>query len=259
MDEEHLNSINSPFRYNGKILDEETGNYYYSARYYDPKFSIFISVDPLVLETGDAYGYCYQNPINLVDPTGMEGEGVENRYKAVWNDREQRYDYTLVSKMGGDEMDYVDYQGGRNNGQIIAFKVRTERSYFYEVGSQYHTIEIERRPGYQKLLKNTFAGHAIQPVTVGGALSDVAIDYIEEETGSPTFALAVSLVSLNPKKALGALAKGSKGDKLAQKLLKHSNDGEYKIWPGGTKDFGKNSKNQNIRITTDDKGGIIGH
>ncbi|MBD3842885.1 MAG: RHS repeat-associated core domain-containing protein [Campylobacterales bacterium] len=73
--DEHLNSINSPFKYNGKELDEETGNYYYGARYYDPKWSIFISVDPLVDKTRDAYGYCYQNPINLVDPTGMEGNG----------------------------------------------------------------------------------------------------------------------------------------------------------------------------------------
>ena len=45
--EEHLNSNNSPFRFNAKELDEETGNYYYGARYYDPKFSIWISVDPL--------------------------------------------------------------------------------------------------------------------------------------------------------------------------------------------------------------------
>ena len=70
--DEHLNSNNSPFKFNGKEYDEETGNYYYGARYYDPKLSIFISVDPLAEKTMDAYGYCYNNPINLVDPTGME-------------------------------------------------------------------------------------------------------------------------------------------------------------------------------------------
>ncbi len=72
--DEHLNSHNSPFKFNGKEYDEETGNYYYGARYYDPKLSIFISVDPLVEDTMDAYGYCYQNPINLVDPTGMSAD-----------------------------------------------------------------------------------------------------------------------------------------------------------------------------------------
>jgi len=55
-------------------VDGETGNYYYGARYYDPKLSTFISVDPLAEMTMSAYGYCYNNPVNLVDPTGMAGE-----------------------------------------------------------------------------------------------------------------------------------------------------------------------------------------
>jgi len=42
--DEHLNSTNSPFKFNGKERNEETGNYYYGARYYDPKLSISISV-----------------------------------------------------------------------------------------------------------------------------------------------------------------------------------------------------------------------
>ena len=45
--------------------------YYYGARYYDPRISIWLSLDPLVEQTMDAYGYCYNNPINLIDPTGM--------------------------------------------------------------------------------------------------------------------------------------------------------------------------------------------
>lgn len=73
--DEHINSFNTPFKFNGKEFDEETGNYYYSARYYDPKWSIFISVDPLAEKTMSSYGYCYNNPIKFTDPTGMEGEG----------------------------------------------------------------------------------------------------------------------------------------------------------------------------------------
>src|SRR5690554_895621 len=46
--EEHLNSHNSPFKFNAKEYDAETGNYYYGARYYDPKWSMWLSVDPLV-------------------------------------------------------------------------------------------------------------------------------------------------------------------------------------------------------------------
>ena len=56
--------------------------YYYGARYYDPKISIWLSVDPLAEKYPgfNPYAYCYQNPINMIDPTGMEGEstGVRN-------------------------------------------------------------------------------------------------------------------------------------------------------------------------------------
>lgn len=76
--DEHKNSYNSPFKYNGKEFDEETGNYFYGARYYDPKWSIFISVDPLAEQfpSWNSYHYVHQNPINLIDPTGMEAEWI---------------------------------------------------------------------------------------------------------------------------------------------------------------------------------------
>ena len=44
--EEHSNTDRIPYLFNGKELDEETGLYYYGARYYDPKMSAFPSVDP---------------------------------------------------------------------------------------------------------------------------------------------------------------------------------------------------------------------
>src|SRR5690554_7062599 len=44
--EEHLNSYNSPFKFNAKEFDAETGNYYYDARYYSPKYNLMLSVDP---------------------------------------------------------------------------------------------------------------------------------------------------------------------------------------------------------------------
>lgn len=51
--------------------------YYYGARYYDPKTSIWLSVDPLTEQfpNWNPYNYTMQNPINLTDPTGMAPEG----------------------------------------------------------------------------------------------------------------------------------------------------------------------------------------
>ncbi len=71
---EEKNAVwNTPFLFNGKELDKETGLNYFSARYQDPKLGIFISVDPLAekLPHASPYAFCLNNPVNMVDPTGM--------------------------------------------------------------------------------------------------------------------------------------------------------------------------------------------
>lgn len=70
--EEHKNSNNSPYKFNGKELDEETGNYYYGTRYYDPKTSIWLSVDPKAesFPGWSPYSYTFNNPVTYVDPNG---------------------------------------------------------------------------------------------------------------------------------------------------------------------------------------------
>ena len=88
-------SKKTPFMYTGKELDQETGLYYYGARYYDPRTSVWQSVDPILekyLPSGDpekdknlpglggvfnpanlaGYTYTHQNPVRYVDPDGNE-------------------------------------------------------------------------------------------------------------------------------------------------------------------------------------------
>ena len=74
--EEHSTSRTIPYLFNGKELDTETGLYYYGARYYDPKISLWLNVDPLAEKYPHVspYTYTLNNPIMLVDPTGMESE-----------------------------------------------------------------------------------------------------------------------------------------------------------------------------------------
>lgn len=63
---------NTPYLFNAKEFDEETGLYYYGARYYDPRLSLWISVDPQAEKSFSTSGYCYcfSNPIAFVDYKG---------------------------------------------------------------------------------------------------------------------------------------------------------------------------------------------
>ena len=78
--DEHSSSEDMPYKFNGKELDEETGLYYYGARYMDPKISMWLGVDPLVEKYPSVNGYCYtfSDPIGFIDPSGQEGEGTGN-------------------------------------------------------------------------------------------------------------------------------------------------------------------------------------
>jgi uncharacterized protein RhaS with RHS repeats len=56
----------------------ETGLYYFGARYYDSELGRFLGVDPLASKIPWQSPYCSfgNNPINVIDPTGMSGEPV---------------------------------------------------------------------------------------------------------------------------------------------------------------------------------------
>ena len=77
--DEHSSSEDLPYKFNGKQFDEETGLYYYGARYKNPVASIWYGVDPMSLTkpTLLSYVYCSDNPIRYYDKDGKIGiDGV---------------------------------------------------------------------------------------------------------------------------------------------------------------------------------------
>jgi RHS repeat-associated protein len=82
--DEHSNTDAIPYLFNGKELDEETGLYYYGARYYDPRTSIWQSVDPRGDQTPgwSPYNYTLDNPVKLIDPDGRSSEKPKKPKKA---------------------------------------------------------------------------------------------------------------------------------------------------------------------------------
>uniref|UniRef100_UPI00388D603C RHS repeat domain-containing protein n=1 Tax=Treponema sp. TaxID=166 RepID=UPI00388D603C len=88
-----------PYKFSAKELDEETGLYYYGARYLDPRMSRWITADP-AMNTGEyfsnpdagmggiynhvnfnLYHYAGNNPINYTDPDGRKSKAPPKIYK----------------------------------------------------------------------------------------------------------------------------------------------------------------------------------
>ena len=68
-DSDYYNS----WKFTGKELDEETGLYYYGARFYEPSWSLWLSVDPLAekYKKWSPYNFTKNNPIRFIDPDGL--------------------------------------------------------------------------------------------------------------------------------------------------------------------------------------------
>ena len=83
--DEHSSSADLPYKFNGKELDEETGLYYYGARYMNPIASIWYGVDPLAEKYVNigAYIYCHGNPLSFIDKFGERSEKPDSARKTV--------------------------------------------------------------------------------------------------------------------------------------------------------------------------------
>ena len=90
-------SFNSAFRFNAKEYDEETGNYYYGARYYEPKSSVWMGVDALATKypSMNPYNFVMGNPIMAMDPDGDTAWTATNEWTLEW---QEKYENNVYQK-----------------------------------------------------------------------------------------------------------------------------------------------------------------
>jgi len=70
-------TIVNPFQYTGREFDQETGMYFYRARYYDQSIGRFSSEDPIGINGGpNFYDYVSNDPVDLIDPPGLSPRPV---------------------------------------------------------------------------------------------------------------------------------------------------------------------------------------
>ena len=70
----------NPYKWSGKEWDEEQGAYDFGARMYAPTDARWSTMDPLCEKYYhiSPYAYCAGNPVNLVDPDGMQWYSYED-------------------------------------------------------------------------------------------------------------------------------------------------------------------------------------
>ena len=111
-DYEPLNNYNT-WGYCGQYYDFETGNYYMRARYYNPHTGRFITEDP-IKDGLNWYAYCGNNPVNLVDPSGLSLK--VNNYKR--NDSSSLVNTTEINYLKRDLNELLKDENGISAGIV---------------------------------------------------------------------------------------------------------------------------------------------
>jgi RHS repeat-associated protein len=109
IESESNGAVDFRFGYTGREFDEESGQYYYRARYYDAGVGRFLSEDPISFKGGDAnlYRYVGNSSIVAVDPSGLLGR-VTSQKRLLTLSNSARY-------LDDGRSQYVDTPGDSNS------------------------------------------------------------------------------------------------------------------------------------------------
>jgi RHS repeat-associated protein len=94
--------VNFTLRYPGQVFDEETGLSYNLHRYYDAATGRYIQADPIGLAGGwNRFGYVGGDPLNAIDPDGLNAVVALNRIAELGRGLYYRYGPAITEFIAG--------------------------------------------------------------------------------------------------------------------------------------------------------------
>jgi RHS repeat-associated protein len=114
--------LGNPFRYTAQFYDAETGLYHYRARAYHPTLGRFLQPDPTGFADGmNLYAYVRNNPMNFVDPLGLNGVG--NPYLDISGDQYAAARGNSLTDVGPQGNQYSPYNGPIDTPSVLGSAV----------------------------------------------------------------------------------------------------------------------------------------
>jgi len=183
-----------PYKFTGKELDA-TGLYYYGARYYDPRISMWLSADPALgryLQAGGKatsegvfnsknlglYTYCHQNPLIYLDPDGNDVI-LLNESKAVIG---CGHNAVLV---GNDKNGWTYFgKEGLNNNLFVSYKTlddfkKSEQAQKYDRAYGVNTSEAQDNAMIEYGKENVNSNYSLIEAGKTDNCADLSADIIQ--------------------------------------------------------------------------------
>jgi RHS repeat-associated protein len=178
---EERTTWNTPYKFSGKELDEETGYSYFGARYYDPNISIWLSVDPMAdkYPSVSPYMYCAGNPIMFIDPDGrtivITGEdGASTKYipgmEYNGNDKFTANAITSLNELYGGKSDQgflVVNELHKSKNEFNIESAKSENNFTPSDVKRAYAGQIKDDPNLSKLFSSNNSG--VKDILYGGS------------------------------------------------------------------------------------------
>ena len=216
--DEHSSSEDLPYKFNGKQFDDETGLYYYGARYMNPMASIWYGVDPLAekLPLTSTFSYCIGNPIKLVENDG--------RFPYKWQAKLSRWFYNRFHKIKASPIyenkevknprfryTYNTFNSSNEEGFVITCNCKFGTNWTQDMQDVGDIIALA---GYATTLSVVGAEVGVPMSVVGKAVSsfgsgmEMVLDFANGDYGNGLKSIAFKLLEKGTEKVLNKFLPG---------------------------------------------------